>query len=208
MGTTQEVGVVDYGTGNITSVVRSLERLGVRAVVASSPADLEHADKLVLPGIGHFGRTMEQLRRRELLTPLHEAARVRQIPILGICLGMQLMMTHGEEGDAPGLAWIEGSAIRFRVSDTRRYKIPNIGWSRVAVNKRAPLFDGVAEDAEFYYAHAYTVAAVPPDAIAGESEYSRRFTAAIADGNLFGVQFHPEKSYQCGQRVLQNFVRL
>ena len=205
----QRIGVLDYGTGNLASVVRAFERLsvaGVHAVVASRPADLEGVDKLVLPGIGHFGRTMEELRRRELLGALHQAACIRQIPVLGICLGMQLMMTHGEEGNVAGLGWLPGETVRFRVEDTRRYKIPNIGWSRVSVKNRDPLFADVPEDAEFYFAHSYIVDVRAPEIVTGESLYARRFPAAVAHGNLLGVQFHPEKSHHAGQRVLQNFV--
>ncbi len=204
----QKVGVVDYGTGNLASIVRAIERLGVRAPVTSKPIDMRDVDKLVLPGVGHFGRTMDQLRRRGLLDAIHAAAHVRRIPILGICLGMQLMTAHSEEGDAAGLNWLEGEVVRLRVDDASRYKVPHIGWGRVDASKQHPLFDGVPRDAEFYFAHAYKVDSVARDVIVAESEYSQRFASAIANGNLFGVQFHPEKSHDAGQRLLLNFVSL
>lgn len=204
----QKVGVVDYGTGNLASIVRAFERIGVRALVTSHPVDMRDVDKLVLPGVGHFGRTMDQLRRRRLLDAIHHAAHSRRIPVLGICLGMQLMTARSEEGDAVGLDWVAGEVVRFEVDDARRYKVPHIGWARVDVAKPHPLFDGVSHDAEFYFAHAYKVDSVATDVVIGESEYSRRFTSAISFGNLYGVQFHPEKSHDAGQRLLHNFVSL
>lgn len=204
----QKVGVVDYGTGNLASIVRALERLGVRAPVTSKPIDMRDVDKLVLPGVGHFGRTMDQLRRRGLLDAIHTVAHGRRIPVLGICLGMQLMTSRSEEGDATGLQWLDGEVVRFKVDEPRRYKVPHIGWARAQVVKRHPLFEEVPEDAEFYFAHAYHVTSVDRNVVASESEYSRRFVSAIASDNLFGVQFHPEKSHHAGQRVLLNFVSL
>lgn len=204
----QRITIVDFGMGNLHSVARSFDRLGVKATVTADPSEVARADKLVLPGVGHFGKAMENIRSLRMLDALRDAGRVRCIPVLGICLGMQLMARRSEEGEAEGLGWIDAEVVRFRVPDTLRYKVPHVGWSKIAMRRSSTLFEGLPDDAEFYFVHSYSLDARSPDLVLCESEYAHPFPAAIEHENLFGVQFHPEKSHRVGERLLENFVGL
>jgi glutamine amidotransferase len=202
------IAIVHFGMGNLHSVRRKFDRLGVTTTVTSDPSLLLSADKLVLPGVGHFGQAMENLRSLNLLDALEEAVRVNRIPVLGICLGMQLMGTHSEEGDAEGFGWIDAETIRIRVPDPLRFKVPHVGWARIAARKESALLQGLREDAEFYFVHSYNLKVHSPELVLCESEYGNVFPSAIEHENLFGVQFHPEKSHADGERLLKNFVEL
>jgi len=206
----QHIKIVDFGMGNLHSVVRKFDRIGGRATASltSDPADIVRADKLVLPGVGHFGRAMENLRSLQMIDALNEAALVRKIPILGICLGMQLMTRRSEEGGVAGFGWIDADVVRLRVKDTLRYKVPHVGWCRVAIRRESALLKEIPDGAEFYFVHSYTLRVNEADVVLCESDYARSFPSAIEDGNLFGVQFHPEKSHRLGDRLLENFVEL
>jgi glutamine amidotransferase len=206
--TPQQIAIVDFGMGNLYSVCRKLEQIGACATVTSDPAEVRRADKIVLPGVGHFGQAMENLRALGLLDALHEAARVRQVPILGICLGMQLMAKQSEEGAVDGLGWVDASVARFRVPDPLRYKVPHVGWGRVNLRKESALLKGVPDGSEFYFVHSYSLETQDENLVLCDSEYAHPFPSAIQQGNLFGVQFHPEKSHRTGERILENFVEL
>lgn len=200
--------VVDYGTGNLHSVKRVVERMAANCVVSSSARDIERADKIILPGVGHFGTTMSTLKKLSLLDALNEAVLNRRKPVLGICLGMALMAGRGEEGDADGLGWIDAVSVRFSHRDTERYKVPHIGWNRVAVKKCSQLMQGVPDGSEFYFAHGYYLKLNDRSCLLGETEYETTFASAIERENIFGVQFHPEKSHDAGRQVLANFIRM
>lgn len=202
------ITLVDFGAGNLHTIQRKLERLGARTTVTSEPEPLRLASKLVLPGVGHFARTMHALAERGMVEALGEAALIRGIPVLGICLGMHLMASRGEEGDAAGLGWIDGDVVRFSMPDPVRHKVPQMGWNTARPRKASPLFQGVPLTAEFYFAHGYHLVARDPADVLCETEYGYLFTSAVARDNLFGVQFHPEKSHDAGERLLQNFVGL
>ena len=204
----QRITIVDFGMGNLGTVQRKFDRVGARAIVSSRAADVLDADKIVLPGVGHFGQAMQTLRELTLLEALQEVAQVKRRPILGICLGMQLMAKRSEAGAVAGLGWLDADVTRFEVSDPRRFKVPHIGWSKVTRPRESALLRGVAADAEFYFSHGYTVRVAQADAIVAEGDYSHSFVAGIERGNLFGVHFHPEKSHNVGERVLQNFMEL
>jgi glutamine amidotransferase len=204
----QRIAIVDFGMGNLRSVERRLDRLGTDARVTADPDDLAHADKLVLPGVGHFGQAMQNLRALGLLDPLRDAAVNRRVPVLGICLGMQLMGNHGEEGAADGLGWIDADVTRLEVSDPHRFKVPHIGWSRVYARRPSPLLEGLAEGAEFYFVHSFRMNVRRAEFVLCDSEYGASFASGVQSENLFGVQFHPEKSHAAGERLLENFVRL
>lgn len=203
-----DVAVVDFGMGNLHSVRTKLERAGARVIVTADPTHLRRADKLVLPGVGHFAHAMRNLRELGLVDVLNEEALARKKPVLGICLGMQLMARRGEEGDVGGLGWIDAEAERFKVPDTRRFKVPHIGWGRVTMRRQSGLFADIAPDAEFYFVHSYALKTDSEDLVVSESEYAHPFPSAIERGNLFGVQFHPEKSHVAGERLLVNFLGL
>jgi glutamine amidotransferase len=208
MSAVQQVAIIDYGMGNLDSVSRRFRRVGVDAKVTANPADVLKADKLVLPGVGHFREAMSNLASLDLLDALHEAARVKRVPVLGICLGMQLMARRSEEGTADGLGWLDAEVIRFSVADSQRHKVPHIGWSRITVRKESALMSGVPGDAEFYFVHSYNLRSRSPEIVLCESEYEQPFTSAVEHDNLFGVQFHPEKSHDAGALVLRNFLAI
>jgi glutamine amidotransferase len=201
------VAIVDYGMGNLHSVKRKLDRIGVAAQITSHPEDLLQADKLLLPGVGHFGKAMEHLATLGLLPALHEAVKVRRTPILGICLGMQLFARWSEEGDAEGLGWIDAEVVRFAIDDTR-LKVPQMGWNTVRGSRGSPLLDGVTEQTEFYFVHAYHLVCRDRNDVLGETDYGYPFASAVEHANLSGVQFHPEKSHEAGEALLRNFLYL
>jgi imidazole glycerol-phosphate synthase subunit HisH len=202
------VAIVDYGMGNLHSVKRKLERIGVHAELTSEPDELVRADKLVLPGVGHFGKAMEHLTTLGLIPALHEAVMVRRLPILGICLGMQLFARQSEEGGAEGLGWIDADVVRFSIDDTRRYKVPQMGWNGVRIARSSPLLEGVSEQTEFYFVHAYHLVCRDSADVLCETDYGYPFASIVQRENLYGVQFHPEKSHDAGEALLRNFVYL
>jgi imidazole glycerol-phosphate synthase subunit HisH len=207
-GSKAKIVVLDYHTGNLNSVRRVFERLGVDVVISSSPSDVESADKIVMPGVGHFDTAMKSLEELDLIDALNHAVLVRRRPILGICLGMEVMARRSEEGMKDGLGWIEGRMIRFQILDQSHFKVPHMGWNTLSKRCASQLLDGVDSDAEFYFAHGYHLALEDPSDMRAETEYESAFTSAIERGNIFGVQFHPEKSHDAGMRILRNFVDL
>jgi imidazole glycerol-phosphate synthase subunit HisH len=200
--------IVDYGTGNLVSVKRALERIDVKSVFSSTAADVLRADKIILPGVGHFGMAMAELEKLGLRGALDEAVLGARKPVLGICLGMELMAHRSEEGGAEGLGWINAEVVKFNFSDKRRYKSPHMGWNRTFVKKRSGLMRGVNNSAEFYFAHSYYLNVQHSSDTLCETKYETLFTSAIEKDNIFGVQFHPEKSHDPGRRVLLNFVEM
>jgi imidazole glycerol-phosphate synthase subunit HisH len=200
--------IVDYGTGNLNSVKRSLDILGVSSIVSSDPKDIANAEKIILPGVGHFGKAMSNLKRLNLLDPLHQAVLVKRKPILGICLGMELMAEKSEEGNASGLGWFEGEIIQFNISDKKRYKVPHMGWNQIYIKKSSSLMKNVPEFSEFYFVHSYHLKIKNQSDLLNETEYEITFPSAIEKDNIFGVQYHPEKSHDAGLQLLKNFIEL
>jgi glutamine amidotransferase len=199
------VAIVDYGMGNLHSVKRKLDRIGVDAQLTSEPGELLRADKLLLPGVGHFGKAMEHLAALGLVPALHEAVVARKTPILGICLGMQLFARHSQEGDVEGLGWIDADVVRFDV-DTRDFKVPQMGWNGVQIARPSALVEGVTAQTEFYFVHAYHVVCHDIADVLCETDYGCRFTSVVQRENVYGVQFHPEKSHEAGEVLLRNFL--
>lgn len=202
------VVVIDYNMGNLGSIINMFKRLGIAAVLTRDPAVIAEADKLVLPGVGAFDEGIENLDKLGLRTVLEDRVIGERVPILGICLGMQLMTVTSEEGRKPGLAWINADTVHFRagMADSGRLKLPHIGWNFVDVRKSHPLLEGLPEDARFYFVHSYKVVCREPRDVLTETYYGTgAFTSAYAHGNIAGVQFHPEKSHRFGARLLKNF---
>lgn len=203
-----KIVIVDYGTGNLNSVRRSLDRLRVGSLVSSNPTDIVNADKIILPGVGHFGNAMSNLRGLHLLDALHEAVLIKQKPILGICLGMELMAKKSEEGDASGLGWFDAEMIRFNISDKNQYKVPHMGWNKIWIKKNSLLMKSIPELSEFYFVHSYHLKANNQSDILNETQYEFTYPSAIEKDNMFGVQYHPEKSHDAGAQLLKNFIEI
>lgn len=202
------VVIVDLGTGNLSSVRRSVARLGAECSVSSEPAEIERADKLILAGVGHFQTAMAGISRPGLKAALDKAVLFDRKPVLGICLGMELMAKTSEEGDAKGLGWIDADAVRFRISDSVKNKVPHIGWNSIRIKKDGPLMKRIPDSAEFYFNHSYFLKLKRQSDLLNETEYETTFTAAIQKDNIFGVQYHPEKSHSIGLQLLKNFIEL
>jgi len=199
--------IVDYGVGNVGSVLNMLRKVGARARVSGAAADIEAANKLILPGVGHFGRGMTQLAETGLIPTLEEQVLFRRKPVLGICLGMQMMTRGSEESDVPGLGWVDAFTHRF--PEAPGLRVPHMGWNVVRPSVNAHLFERDAAEAErFYFVHSYYVRAADPAHVAATCRYGCDFVAAFEAGNLFGVQFHPEKSHLFGMGLLRKFVAL
>ncbi len=198
------IAIIDYQMGNLRSVQKAFERVGHPAVVTSDPADLERADRVVLPGVGAFEDAIAELRRRELVEPIRQAIDSGK-PFLGVCLGLQLLFEVSYEGGRhEGLGVLPGEVVRFDLPHD--YKVPHMGWNQARIVRRAPALAGIEDGAHFYFVHSYYVVPREPDVIAIEVEYGRNFCAAVWRDNLFATQFHPEKSQADGLRLLKNFA--
>jgi glutamine amidotransferase len=202
------IAVIDYGLGNIHSVLGAIEKVGGEAVSTRDLETLSKATKLVLPGVGAFGDGMASIRRWGLVEPLTRLVLEERKPILGICLGCQLMSKESSEfGHHTGLGWLDASVVKLEPRDSA-CRIPHVGWDELRQIHPHPLFQGVPEEALFYYTHSYHLACHDPKIAIGECDYAGKVTAAVAQGNVYGTQFHPEKSQVHGLRLLQNFLEL
>lgn len=204
----QSVVIVDYGTGNVSSVGRALASLGRRWVHSRDPQVVASATHLILPGVGHGGHAMATLEESTLLAALTHAVHQRKAPVLGICLGMQLMTRRTEEGDRACLGWFAHDTVELRPEDAR-LKVPNIGWHTIAACGPSALLDGIELTREpFYFCHRYGVTAAGEREVAASYAYGAPYAAILQRDNLVGVQFHPEKSQEPGMRMLENFLRM
>jgi glutamine amidotransferase len=201
--------IVDYGMGNLRSVRNALAHLGQDAQVSGDPSTIARSDKLILPGVGSFRQAMENIRGRGLFEPLYEAVMERKVPVLGICLGMQLLATRGEEdGGAQGLGWIAGDVVPFSFDDAAA-RIPHIGFNSAwGTRSSSPVFAAVTEPADFYFVHSYYMRCKNESNVALWCDYHGRFCAAVERENVFGTQFHPEKSQANGLSLLARFLRV
>ena len=202
------IAIVDYNMGNLASVKNAFAKLGKDTVVESDPTKFKEYDKLILPGVGAFGDAMEHLRERDMIEPLKEFAKSGKY-MLGICLGMQLLFDSSQEfGMHDGLGLIKGSVKHFDSSRfSENLKIPHMGWNRM-FTKEHPLFEGLDEEHYLYFVHTYHVNCDDEKDIVGETYYGYKFTSAVACGNIFGIQPHPEKSHDNGLKILENFIKL
>ena len=202
------ITIINYEMGNLFSVKRKVDKLKANSVITSDPRIITKSDKIILVGVGHFKMAMKKLSQLNLIDPLNEAVLVKKIPVLGICLGMQLMAKKSEEGDVEGLGWIDADIKKIKVEDPIRFKIPHMGWNTVKITKESKLMEGISDSSEFYFVHSFFCKAYDTSLILNETTYSSPFTSAIEKNNIFGVQYHPEKSHETGNKVLSNFVKL
>jgi glutamine amidotransferase len=201
------IAVVDYGMGNLRSVAKALERVGGEVAVTADHALIDDADAVVLPGVGAFGRCMENLLAAGLEDPVRKAAKSGK-PFLGICVGMQILFDESEEfGPVRGLGILPGKVRRFVPRDGAR-KIPHMGWNTLRIDNRTHMLRGVADGAHVYFVHSYYVATTEPSLVAATATYGVPFAACTVRGNLFATQWHPEKSQKVGLKLLANFVAL
>jgi imidazole glycerol-phosphate synthase subunit HisH len=202
------ISIIDYGMGNLKSVKRKMDKIGVKSIITWDPQEIKKSDKIILPGVGHFARAVSEIKKRGLWDLLSEQVLIEKKIVLGICLGMQLMAKHSEEGDAEGFGWIDAQVIRFNVSDTMKFKVPHMGWNTLNKIKEAPVMEGINFNSEFYFVHSYHVNCNNSDDILAETTYEKAFTSAFQKKNVVGMQFHPEKSHNVGELLLINFAKM
>ncbi len=200
-----KIAIIDYGLNNLRSVAGAVSRCGFECVITSDSEDMEKADKLILPGVGAFKDAMESLNRLGLVGQLNEQVIEKRKPILGICLGAQLMCRESYEfGHCEGLGWIDASVEALEAGDDLR--VPHVGWNELYCVRDSVLLDEIGDESLFYYVHSYRISCVDRDVVCGECEYGVRFDAAIEQGNIYATQFHPEKSQLEGLKLMHNFL--
>jgi glutamine amidotransferase len=202
------VVIINYGLGNLSSILNMHKRLGIEAVISSDPAEIEKAERLILPGVGHFKKGMENLKLSGLEPLLNELVLQRKKPILGICLGAQLMTCHSEEGDVEGLKWVNATTVKFKTENLPNLKIPHMGWSDIKMLDNNPLWQNLPADPRFYHVHSFHFSFQDPASISATAFYGYEFPCAFHKENIFGTQFHPEKSHKFGMKVLENFAKI
>jgi imidazole glycerol-phosphate synthase subunit HisH len=202
------IAIIDYGMGNLSSVKRKMDRIGAKSIVTSDADEIKKCTSIILPGVGHFSKAVAEIKNRGLWDLLSEQVLIKKKPVLGICLGMQLMAKHSEEGDSEGFGWINAKVVRLKVSDTIRYKIPHMGWNTLTQKKESPLLDKVNLNFEFYFVHSFYMHCNNSQDVLTETIYDNSFTSSFQKENIFGVQFHPEKSHDEGALLLRNFSKL
>lgn len=202
------ISVLDYGAGNAGSVIRMIERAGGNAKRIATPEEVLVAHKLIIPGVGAFDHGMSQLAARELLPALTTVALEVRIPVLGICLGMQLMCRSSEEGVLPGLGWIDANVLRFSAPETSGLRVPHMGWNTLRVVRVNPLLAINSDEQRFYFVHSFRVSCSDSNDPIAFTHYGDDFVSAFQRQNIFGVQFHPEKSHRFGLDMMRRFIEI
>jgi len=200
--------IIDYGVGNLHSIKNMLKKVGSDAVISSDEGIIRGADKLILPGVGAFDTCADKLRQSGLIPALNEKVLQQKTPVLGVCVGMQLLTEGSEEGKLPGLGWIRGRVVKFKQEQlSPGLKIPHMGWTDVKLNKPSRLFEDMYEEPRFYFVHSYHPELTDPDDALVKADYGYTFVAGMEHENIMGVQFHPEKSHKFGMKLLANFMK-
>jgi len=202
------IAIVNYGVGNLASVKNMLKKAGYESVLVSDAEAIERATKIILPGIGAFDHCMTEFNNSGLREAVTQKTLKDKTPLLGICVGLQMLMENSEEGVEPGLGWIAGKTVKFKKEKLGDLKIPHMGWTSVQIAKKTALTEGLGDQPRFYFVHSYYV---QPDDKTDEmltAHYGYDFTAAVNRDNIYGAQFHPEKSHKYGMKILENFARL
>ncbi|MCW8965554.1 MAG: imidazole glycerol phosphate synthase subunit HisH [Candidatus Pacearchaeota archaeon] len=203
------ISIVDYGLGNILAFANIYKRLNIPARVVSSNAELESADKIILPGVGSFDWAMTQLNNSGMRETLDRLVQERSVPVMGVCVGMQMMAKRSDEGQLDGLGWIDAEVKRFDESTfTQQTHLPHMGWNDVVSVVSHPLLSGLETDARFYFLHSYYFSESDSGQVLTQTDYNGLYASSVHSDNVFGVQFHPEKSHHWGVRLLKNFAEM
>lgn len=202
------ITIIDYGVGNLLSIKNMFKRIGIDAQISTSINDIEQAEKLILPGVGHFDYGMKSLQNNDFVTVLNQKVLINKTPILGICLGVQLFTENSEEGKEKGLGWIKGNTIAFdKTKLSVNQKIPHMGWCDVNDFAQSKLFTDMYDEPRFYFVHSYHLQLQNENDCLATATYAYNFSAGVEHDNIVGVQFHPEKSHKYGMKLLENFVK-
>lgn len=199
--------IVNYGLGNLGSIKNMLTKIGSKSIISSKPDAISRADKLILPGVGSFDRGMSNLEKLKLIPVINKKVIEEKTPILGICLGMQLMTKNSQEGKLKGLGWINADTIRFN-KDDEKLIIPHMGWNNIILNKNHSILNNINRNSRFYFVHSYHVVCQNDSDILTTTNYGYDFVSAFQKNNIIGVQFHPEKSHRFGMQLLNNYSKL
>ena len=202
------VVIVDYGMGNLGSVFNMFKKVGVEAKISSNLEEISNASKILLPGVGAFDTAMKRINDSGMIEVLNQKALVEKVPVLGICLGMQLLTEGSEEGVLPGLSWIKGKTYSFKGRIEEKLKIPHMGWNDVQISKQTALTGDYSDEIRFYFVHSYFVIAEDRNHSMMRTKHGVEFDSGIAKENIFGVQFHPEKSHKFGMQLFKNFAEI
>jgi glutamine amidotransferase len=203
------IHVIDYGLGNVQAFLTVYKRLGFEVIRAKTATDLIGASKIILPGVGAFDHAISLLDQSGMRPSLENLVFQDKVPVLGICVGMQILASSSDEGQLPGLGWIQGTVRAFSTNkQSTRLPLPHMGWNDVLPQSAHPLFLGLESDARFYFLHSYYFECDQPSHVAATASYGIDFSCAVSAGNIYGVQFHPEKSHHFGAQLLKNFAEL
>lgn len=202
------IAVINYGLGNLASIKNMFRKLSIDAVITNDKQQIRDASKILLPGVGHFKKGMANLHETGLADILNEEVTIKGKPVLGICLGAQLMTKHSEEGDENGLGWVDAVTIKFHRDKLDKLPVPHMGWSDITLKNDCALWKDLPTDPRFYFVHAYHFSFKTDSEVTATCRYGYEFACAFQKGNVFGAQFHPEKSHKFGMKVLDNFSKL
>jgi glutamine amidotransferase len=203
----RKIVIVDYGMGNLHSLKRMVSHHNIPVTISNKASELLNATHIILPGVGHFGQAMEQLKRNELIEVLNHLALEEKRAFLGICLGMQLMTSFSEEGDCEGLGWFQCNTLNLQDHTGRDVKIPHLGWNTLSIKNDNKILADISSSDEMYFVHGFGVVEAMEEQVLCTTAYGVEFVSGLFKNNLVGVQFHPEKSHENGQRILSNFIR-
>lgn len=201
------ITIVDYGVGNLGSIINMLKKVGAKAQASSDPDVLRQAEKLILPGVGAFDAGMRKLNEFGLVPLLTELVLEKKVPVIGLCLGMQLMTKGSEEGTEAGLGWVDAETVRFKFGpENAHLKVPHMGWNTLDIQRQPPLVADLGPESRFYFVHSYYVVCKDKADVVAYTDYGHPLAAVINKGNIMGAQFHPEKSHRYGMQLLKNFA--
>jgi glutamine amidotransferase len=200
--------IVNYGLGNLGSIQNMIRKVGGKSFISSNPDEIREATKIILPGVGSFDAGMKNLKELNLISILNKKVIEDKTPVLGICLGMQLLANKSEEGTLPGLGWIDAEVIKFRFENGSKLHIPHMGWNIIKVLKEHKLVKNFENETRFYFVHSYHMNCKNRDTILMQTPYGKDFTSSVQHENIMGTQFHPEKSHKFGMKLFKNFLEI